>query len=438
MFGLMATVVILPVTTIESIWGEIAICDFLLGIATTIGVTCLIMAMYFQIEANKITEVEEQINKKKLLTYVLRVLIVNIFGSSLPIIIANIIYLSNMGNTALEDDLSALWILEQVIAFATAIWEIIDRRNTILGLRSQIKDAFGPVSPIFVGLFFNALVNIVEEVVINVAVTVNIITTEELKIREQWRQIVIEQGLRPWSNNMYDLVAQLSLLLRANTSDVLRLGTSDILSVLSNHYEKKARGIERRLPNKQTFAYSEIFGNPSLGSWFSDKDYTMNNGEITSIAFMESKEPGNIHWVGFGYGPNGIYCGPRKGQPQMIMLEPDEIITVVHGEAHNHVGKLMFHTNRDRHLGPYSQGRGDGKPFSFSIPGYKLAFINGTWSCNSYFFLAIQFVWVKTVNEAVQGEAWEISFPMSIENSSESPSIYALQEYEWTGPQGEP
>jgi len=142
MFGLMATVVILPVTTIESIWGKIVICDLLLGVATTIGVTCLIMAMYFQIAANKMKEGEEQI-KKKFLTYVLRLLVVNILGSSLPIIVANIIYLSIMGNTALEDDLSALWILEQVIAFASAIWEILDRRSTILGLRSQIKEAFG-------------------------------------------------------------------------------------------------------------------------------------------------------------------------------------------------------------------------------------------------------------------------------------------------------
>jgi len=53
MFGLMATVLILPMTTIESIWGEIAICDVLIGLATTIGVTCIIIAMYFQIAANK-------------------------------------------------------------------------------------------------------------------------------------------------------------------------------------------------------------------------------------------------------------------------------------------------------------------------------------------------------------------------------------------------
>lgn len=361
----------------------------------------------------------------------------NILGSSLPIIVANIIYLSNMGSTALEDDLSALWILEQVIAFASAIWEILDRRSTILGLRSQIKEAFGSVSPIFVGFFFNAVVNIVEEFVLNVAVTVNILPTEERKIRDEWRQIVMDQGLRPRSNNMYDLVAQLSLLLEANPSEVLRLGTTGILPVLCVYYEKKARMIEGKLPNKQIFAHSEIFGNPSLGSWFSDKNYTINNGEITSIAFIESNEPGNLHWAGFGYGPNGIYRGPRKEETQVVMLEPEEIITLVQGEAHNHVTKLVFHTNRDRNLGPYGHECGDGKPFSFSIPGYHLAFINGTWSCNCNFFLAIQFVWVKTnVNGAVQREAWEISFPMSIENSSESPSIY-LQEYDWTGPQGE-
>jgi len=438
MFGLMATVVILPLTTIDSIWGEIVICDLLLGIATTIGVTCLVMAMYFQIRANKIIEGEEQI-KKKLLTYVLRVLLVNVLGSSLPIIIANIIYLSNMGSTALEDDLSALWIVEQVIAFASAIWAIIDRRNTILGLRSQIKEAFGSVSPIFVCLFFNAVVNIVEEVVINVAITVNIISTEERKKRDVWRQAVIDQGLRPSSNNMYDLVAQLSLLLNASPSEVLRVGTTDILPFLCDHYEKKARVIEGKLPNKQIFAYSEIFGNPSLGSWFSDKDYTINNGEITSIAFMESNEPGNLHWAGFGYGPNGIYRGPLKGETQVVMLEPGERITVVHGEAHEHVGKLVFDTNRNRHFGPYGEECGDGKPFSFSIPGYHLAFFNGTWSCDYYFFFAVQFVWVKTnADEVVQGEAWEISFPMSIEKRSESPSMIALPEYEWTGPRGEP
>jgi len=214
--------------------------------------------------------------------------------------------------------------------------------------------------------------------VVNVAVTVNILPSEDRKIRQEWRQTVMDQGLQPWSNNMYDLVAQISQLLNANPSEVLRLGTNDIPSVLYDHYEKKARVIELKLPNKQIFAYSEIFGNPSLGSWFSDKDYTINNGDITSIAFMESKEPGDLHWAGFGYGPNGIYRGPRKGETQVVMLEPEEMITVVYGEAHNHVGKLVFCTNRDRHLGPYGKECGDGKSFSFSIPGYHLAFINGT------------------------------------------------------------
>lgn len=299
-------------------------------------------------------------------------------GSSLPMVVANIIYLSNLGSTGLGDNISALWILEQVITFISTVWEIIDRRNTVLGLRSQIKAAAGPISPIFEVAFFNPVVNIVEEVVINVGVTVNIIPNEERKIRNEYRQIVIDQGLRPQSNNTNDLVAQLSVFVKKDPTEVSKLGTTDIFPVLCQHYEKMVRVIEEKLPEEQNYAYSEIFGNPSIGSWFSDKNCTLNNGEITSIALMKTKELADLLWVGFGYGLNGIYRGPRRGETLSVLLEPGEIITVVQGEANNFLGKLVFQTNRGRHFGPYATEHADGKPFSFSIPGYHLAFINGS------------------------------------------------------------
>jgi len=269
--------------------------------------------MYFQIAANKMKKHEEQ-RKKQLLTYVLRMLIVNLLCSSLPIIIANIIFLSNLGSTALGDDLSNMWILESVLTFTSAVWDVLDRRNTVLGLRSQIKAAAGPISPIFMVAFFNPVVNIVEEVVINVAITVKILPIEERIMRDEYRQIVMDQGLRPQSNNMNDLVDQVSVLVKKSPNEVFSLGTTNILPVLCNHHEKMVRVIEEKLPpQEKNFAYSEIFGNPSLGSWFSDKDCTIDNGEITGIALMKTEYPTDLHCIGFVYGLNGTCNGPRKG-----------------------------------------------------------------------------------------------------------------------------
>lgn len=353
-----------------------------------------------------------------------------------------------------------MWILESVLTFTSAVWDVLDRRNTVLGLRSQIKAAAGPISPIFMVAFFNPVVNIVEEVVINVAITVKILPIEERIMRDEYRQIVMDQGLRPQSNNMNDLVDQVSVLVKKSPNEVFSLGTTNILPVLCNHHEKMVRVIEEKLPpQEKNFAYSEIFGNPSLGSWFSDKDCTIDNGEITGIALMKTEYPTDLHCIGFVYGLNGTCNGPRKGpQTQSIMLEQGEIITHVQGEVENYVGKLMFHTNRGRRLGTYSKEMGDGKPFSFSIPGYHLAFINGTWSSNHQFFSAIQFVWTKTdeiefdrlnsgregfqklyynTNEGVQGETLEITLAMVIENSTQSESAYSPNEYKTTGQEGE-